>query len=188
MTLRTPARPIDRKHPCSGGGFGLIESMTTLLVAAILAAACIPSFQALTRRQQEQATSNLLSSFLASARSTAVTFHRRTVVCPWDGDMGCRDDSDWTRGWLMFYDPDGNRSPDQPDDILRTEVPPEASSLTVHSSQWRPRAVFTPGGMAWGSNLTIMICRERQSVRQIIVNMAGRTRSEAAPPDTGCPG
>jgi len=45
---------------------------------------------------------------MASARSTAITDRKPTVVCPNDGHNQCRDDSDWTQGWIMFRDGDGN--------------------------------------------------------------------------------
>lgn len=167
-------------------GFSLIEAAVVMAVASIGVAIGLPSYKSVTQHQRESTTTNLLSSFMASARSTAIAYRKPTVVCPNDGNNQCRDDSDWTQGWIMFYDADGNRRPDDPDDLLRVEAGPSDPELRVVSSSGRPKVTFLANGSAAGSNLTIRLCRNGSARAAVIVNRSGRTRVEKADSATGC--
>lgn len=167
-------------------GFSLIEATIVMAVASIGLAIGLPSYRSVIQHQRESATTNLLSSFMASARSTAVTYHKPTVVCPNDGNNQCRDDSDWTQGWIMFYDADGNRRPDGPDDLLRVEAGPSDPELRVVSTSGRPKVTFLANGSAAGSNLTIRLCRSGTTRAAVIVNRSGRTRVEKPASAAGC--
>ncbi|SEK69056.1 type IV fimbrial biogenesis protein FimT [Pseudoxanthomonas sp. GM95] len=167
-------------------GFSLIEATVVMAVASIGLAVGLPSYSSVIQHQRESAATNLLSSFMASARSTAVTYHMPTVVCPNDGNNQCRDDSDWTQGWIMFYDANGNHRPDGPDDLLRVEAGPRDPGLRIISTSGRPRVTFLPSGSAGGSNLTIRLCRDQHARAAVIVNRSGRTRVEKPDNSDGC--
>ncbi|WDS36042.1 GspH/FimT family pseudopilin [Pseudoxanthomonas sp.] len=176
-----PAQPRRRIH-----GFSLIEATVVMAVASIGLAIGLPSYKSVVQHQRESATTNLLTSFLASARSTAITYRKPTVVCPNDGNNQCRDDSDWTQGWIMFYDPDGNRRPDDPDDLLRIEAGPRDPELRIVSTSGRPKVTFLANGSAAGSNLTIRLCRNGTAKTAVIVNRSGRTRVGKPDNAAGC--
>ena len=106
-------------------------------VAAILLAVGVPSYQGMTERTRINSAMHLLSAHMASARNTAISYRIPTVVCPSNLAGGCRTDGDWSHGWLMFFDPDGNRQPDLPQDILRDENAPIHPSLRIVSSAGR---------------------------------------------------
>jgi len=167
-------------------GFSLIEATIVMAVASIGLAVGLPSYKTVIQHQRESAATNLLSSFMASARSTAVTYRKPTVVCPNDGHNQCRDDSDWTQGWIMFYDADGNHRPDGPDDLLRVEAGPRDAELRILSTDGRPRITFLANGSAAGSNLTIRLCRGGTARAAVIVNRSGRTRVEKPGKAAGC--
>jgi type IV fimbrial biogenesis protein FimT len=178
-----PAQPHRRIR-----GFSLIEATVVMAIASIGLAIGLPSYKGVLRHQRESATINLLSSFMASARSTAITYRKPTVVCPNDGNNQCRDDSDWTQGWIMFYDADGNRRPDTDDDLLRVEAAPRDAGLRILSTDGRPKVTFLANGSAAGSNLTIRLCREGVARAAVIINRSGRTRTEKPNSPTGCQG
>ncbi|TMN24909.1 prepilin-type N-terminal cleavage/methylation domain-containing protein [Pseudoxanthomonas sp. X-1] len=188
--LRTRNAPMDahplRKHSPHARGFTLVESLVVMAVASIGLAVGVPSYNALMRHQREAATTNLLSSFLASARSTAISYRIPTVVCPSLDKKECRDDSDWTQGWIMFFDPDGNRRPDLPEDLLRVEWAPSDPDLRIISTDGRPKITFLANGSAAGTNLTIRLCRGATSNAAVIVNQSGRTRVEKPRTSKGC--
>lgn len=178
-----PAQPHRRIR-----GFSLIEATVVMAIASAGLAIGLPSYKSVLQHQRESATTNLLSSFMASARSTAITYHKPTVVCPNDGNNQCRDDSDWTQGWIMFYDADGNRRPDSADDLLRVEAAPRDADLRILSTDGRPKVTFLANGSAAGSNLTIRLCRGGVAKAAVIVNRSGRTRTEKPNTSTGCEG
>jgi type IV fimbrial biogenesis protein FimT len=158
-------------------GVTLTEAAMTMTVLAICAAIAIPSYKALVRRQRVDTTMHLLTAYMASARMAAVTRRSPAVVCPSDGNGGCRQDSDWTYGWLLFLDRDGNGRPDDPQDILRDERAPSDPAMRILSSDGRKRLRYLPDGRSSGSNLRVRLCYDDQLKGEIVVNNAGRVRS-----------
>ena len=87
-----------------------------------------------------------------------------------------------------IFDKDGNRRPDTREDILRDENAPIHPSLRILSSPGRPQLRYLPDGRSSGSNLTVRLCREDTLLAQIIVNNAGRVRSETLSGSKPCTG
>ncbi|HZF98654.1 MAG TPA: Tfp pilus assembly protein FimT/FimU [Pseudoxanthomonas sp.] len=161
-------------------GFTLIEAIMVMMIAALWLVIGIPSYQAVMENQRVSSAMHLLSAHMASARSTAITYRIPTVVCPSDRAGGCRRDGDWSQGWLMFFDPDGNRRPDSPQDILRKENAPIHPSLRIVSSSGRPQLRYLPDGRSAGSNLSVRLCRDDRLLGRVVVNNLGRVRTEKA--------
>ena len=169
-------------------GFSLIESLVIMAVTAIGLAVGVPSYQGMTERARTSSATHLLTAHMASARITAISYRIPTVVCPSDRAGGCRTDGNWSQGWLMFFDADGNRQPDTPQDILRDENAPIHPSLRIVSSSGRAQLRYLPDGRSAGSNLTVRLCREDKLLARVIVNNVGRVRSEEASGTTPCMG
>jgi type IV fimbrial biogenesis protein FimT len=169
-------------------GYTLLEVVTVLAVVAILAAIGLPAFQHLLQRQRVDTAMHLLTSYMASARLTAINRRAITAVCPSNGRGGCRKDGDWTHGWLMFLDKDGNRRPDDPRDILRDERAPIHPSLRIVSSSGRPQFRYLPDGRSGGSNLTVELCQDGALLGSVIVSMSGRVRSKRPTRAESCKG
>jgi type IV fimbrial biogenesis protein FimT len=175
--LYSPESP----HPQRG--LTLIEAVMTMAVLAICTAIAVPSYRTLIQRQRVDTAMHLLTTHMTSARMTAVTRRSPTAVCPSDGHGACRQDSDWTYGWLMFLDRDGNGKPDDPLDILRDERAPSDPAMRILSSGGRKRLRYLPDGRSSGSNLRVRLCYNDQLKGEIVVNNAGRVRS-ARPKDS----
>lgn len=171
-----------------GTGFSLIEALTIMAITAILLLIGVPSYAGLVESQRASSAMHLLTAHMASARMTAITYRIPTVVCPSDRAGGCRRDGDWSQGWLMFFDADGNRQPDSRQDILRDENAPIHPSLRIVSSAGRTQLRYLPDGRSAGSNLSVRLCREDKLLAQVIVNNTGRIRSETATGSTPCRG
>ncbi|NDK39274.1 prepilin-type N-terminal cleavage/methylation domain-containing protein [Pseudoxanthomonas gei] len=169
-------------------GFSLLELMVTLAIACIGLVIGVPSYQGLVERQRVTSAMHLLTAHMASARITAITYRIPTVVCPSDRAGGCRQDGDWSHGWLMFFDADGNRSPDAREDILRDENAPIHPSLRILSSSGRPQLRYLPDGRSAGSNISVRLCREDMLLGTVIVNNVGRIRSETSSGHRPCQG
>ncbi len=175
------------RHQAScSSGFTLVEALTALAVTSICLVIGVPSYQGFVENQRASAAMHLLTSHMASARNTAVSYRIPTVVCPSNQAGGCRKDGDWSRGWLMFFDGDGNRQPDLREDILRDENAPIHPSLRILSSVGRSQLRYLPDGRSSGTNLTVRLCREDKLLGRVIVNNAGRIRSEKASGSPPC--
>ena len=169
-------------------GFTLIELATTMSVVAILAGIAAPSFAGFIERQRASAAITSLMSHMALARVAAISRNQRAVLCPSSDGVHCEASTDWSQGWMLFVDEDGNRRPDGSDDILRVDLEPTSRHLRVVSTRGREQLRYLPDGRSPGSNLTISICNDRSEVlARVIVNNAGRPRSERAEAGQACP-
>lgn len=186
---RMPSSPRQGSHarrPVSTHGFTLVEISVTLSVLALMVAIGLPSLREFRARQQASATTNLLMSHFASARMTAISHNVPVVVCPSDGAGNCRNGTDWGGHWLSFRDPDGNREPDDGNDIYRNEAAPGAPSIRVVSSQGRRHVRYQPTGMSYGTNLTIRICYDGRVASSVVLNNTGRPRAVRGNLKTPC--
>lgn len=170
-------------------GFTLIELATTMAVAAILAGIAAPSFGSLIEHQRASAAIDSLMTHMALARMSAITRNRRAVLCPSTDGEHCETSTDWSAGWMLFLDDDGNRKADATDEIIRVDLEPTSRHLRVVSTTGRQQLRYLPDGRSAGTNLTISICNQRQELLgQVIVNNTGRPRSERPKVPTPCPG
>ncbi|RZA29687.1 MAG: pilus assembly protein [Lysobacteraceae bacterium] len=183
-----PSAAVRSSATGRAAGFSLLEAVVTLAISSILLVVGVPSYQGLVERQRASSAMHLLTAHMASARITAITYRIPTVVCPSNLAGGCRGDGDWSAGWLMFFDADGNRQPDALADILRDEGAPIHPSLRILSSRGRPQLRYLPDGRSSGSNLSVRLCRQDKLLGQVIVNNVGRIRSETASGSRPCAG
>lgn len=166
-------------------GFTLIETMVVLAIAAIVITLGVPSFNGALQRQRVSTTMHLLSADMAMARSSALMRRSQVVVCPRGAATGCSDALDWSRGWLVFADPDGNRRPDADSDILRVSDAPANGLLYLPAT--RPFLRYQADGRSAHSNLSVHVCASGAHVGKVVVNNLGRVRSERPPAGTSCP-
>lgn len=175
-----------RRHTA---GFTLIELATSVSVMAICAGVALPSMGRFIEYQRAAAATESLLSHMGLARMAAISRNQRAVLCPSSDGTTCEIGTDWSRGWMLFVDEDGNRKPDASDDILRVDMEPTSHHLRVVSTTGRQQLRYLPDGRSAGSNLTVSICGKDGAVLQrVIVNNMGRPRSERPKLPTMCPG
>ena len=169
-------------------GFTLIEAMISVSVSGILAVVAAPSFVGLVEHQRTSAAISSLTTHMALARIAAISRNRRAVLCPSVDGSQCRTDTDWSGGWMLFMDDDGNRKPDASEQVLRVDLAPTSRHLRVVSTTGRQQLRYLPDGRSAGTNLTISICnRQGDLLGAVIVNNMGRPRSERPKVATPCP-
>lgn len=169
-------------------GFTLVEVVVVLAVAAILAAIAIPSLPGLIERQRVSSAVTSLTTHMALARMAAITHRRPAILCPSTTGTSCDPAGDWSNGWMLFLDNDNNRRPGDTDDLLRVDLEPRSRHLTLPGTRGRPQLRYLPDGRSAGTNLTINICnRKGELLGAVIVNNAGRARTERPKSPTPCP-
>lgn len=160
-------------------GFTLLELAVTVAIMGILAGLALPSMQDFIERQRTSAAISSLVSHMSLARMAAISRNRRSVLCPSADGANCEVGTDWSRGWMLFVDDDGNGRPDSGDDILRVDLEPTSRHLRVISTRGRQQLRYLPDGRSAGANLTISICSQDGAVlARVVVNNMGRPRSE----------
>ena len=169
-------------------GFTLIELATTAAIAVILAGVATPALGGFIERQRAAATTSALMAKISLARLSAVTHHRHTVLCASASGSDCDQGSrDWSGGWMLFFDDNGNRRRDVGEEVLRVEQA-GGGPLRVVTTRGRPQLRYQPDGSSAGSNLTISICSPRGTVLgTVVVNNMGRPRSERPRTERTCP-
>jgi prepilin-type N-terminal cleavage/methylation domain len=168
-------------------GYTVLELVVVMALICILAAVGLPSLQTLLERQRLATTVHRLSTQLALARNSAISSRVPVSACPSLGDGGCRADSDWSQGWIVYRDPDQQGQPPDPGSILVQERMPATGSMTLLSSRGRRAVRFLADGRSAGSNLTIRICgRDRRLFAEVVVNNVGRVRSARATAGQRC--
>lgn len=167
-------------------GFTLIEAMVVLAILALTLTLGVPSFAGVIERQHVSTAMHLLSTDLAMARGSAVMKGSQVVVCPGDAQRGCRDDSDWSGGWIVFNDGDQDRQPNAPGDLLRVEQPLAGSATTLQVASSRPYLRYQADGRSANSNLTVRLCASGLLKGSVIVNNTGRVRTERPAREVDC--
>ena len=166
-------------------GLTLIELLTTLTIAAITLTIGLPAFSGTLERTRVATAMHQVSADLAMARSTAIMRRAQVVACPRTLDYRCRNDSDWSHGWIVFTDDDGNRQPDEEADVVRVTDPSSHRSLAIDSTRRFLR--YQRDGRSAHSNQTVRVCSGEHLAGTVVVNNLGRVRSARAAADTPCP-
>jgi type IV fimbrial biogenesis protein FimT len=160
-------------------GFNLIEIVTVLSIALIALGTLVPLAGSAVAALHQRTAMNDWMSALAHARLNAIE-HRHTVVaCPSSGEI-CEPSTLWQNGWIVFedIDRDAQRDPGEPILLVNAAQP----ALRIMTNAGRKQIRYRFDGSSDGSNATITFCDRRgpEKARTLIVNNAGRVRSDAA--------
>lgn len=162
--------------------------MVVLAVASILLAVAVPSLHGFIQRQRLTAAANEFHAAVTLARSEAIRRGARVDLVPAKGG------SDWTQGWTVYIDRNGNRKVDGGDQLMLMHGPVPAgisikAALTDSKSQY----------LAYGGNGRTRINASSQvpqmgswvfaldnQTRRIAINFAGRPRLCNPAADAAC--
>lgn len=169
---------------CKDAGLTLLELLITLALAAMLLALGMPTFRNLIERIRVSTIVHLVSVDLAMARNSAIMRNTQVVVCPRSEDYRCRDDRDWSAGWMVFTDNDGNRQPDERSHILRVTDPRVHRSIAVASSRRFLR--YQRDGRSAHSNQTVRVCSRGTLRGAVVISNGGRVRTSWSGENTEC--
>lgn len=100
-------------------GTNLIELMVAISIAAISLTVGVPSFQGLRISQDRSSAIIELVSSARLARSEAALRGTPASICASTDGATCSGETDWTQGWLVFRDADGNQTVDSGDTMIK---------------------------------------------------------------------
>jgi type IV fimbrial biogenesis protein FimT len=162
-------------------GFTLFELLIALAVAAVLFGVALPALSnGLEAARSLDARSSLLTSLTIASNQATLT-GSRAVLCPSRTGSSCVNSADWSQGWIVFLDADGNREMDSGESILQ-QTGALAGKVRLHSTVGRTRIVFQGNGGNAGSNVTFTLCDGRgvTQARTLILNNQGRLHEASA--------
>lgn len=164
-------------------GFTLVELVIAMVVAAILLAIAIPSFDRLIRNNRMASAVNGLAGAVHLARMEAVRRNKRVTVCKGSANNGCANSNGWEQGWIVFEDSNGDANYDSGEDLLREhESLPSNLAVTGNTNVAdyisfvaTGRAQLTSGAFQSG---TIKVCDDRSGNfgRELTLIGSGRLR------------
>ena len=185
----------DRYELGPARGMTLVELLVVIAIAAMLMGIAAPSFQQTFSETRVATRANELVSALAMARSEAIRRNIRVTLCKTADisatPLACDEHASWNQGWILFVDNvhvagNGVGVIDGPDTPLR--VFPIDSGTTLEGGlnyaagiSYLPSGVsrgIKTGGVAGLANGSFALCGGAKG-RKIIINTAGRARTEA---------
>lgn len=101
-------------------GFTLIEVMVVLAIAGIVLGVGIPKLSVFFQGSRMTTNTNALVAAFQIAKSEAIKRQGYVTVCRSADQAACdlNDDNTWEDGFIVFYDPDGDRIVDSGTDII----------------------------------------------------------------------
>jgi prepilin-type N-terminal cleavage/methylation domain-containing protein len=192
VVKRTPNRGLQ--------GFTLVELLTTVLVVAVLLVMVAPSMSALIKRNSLVALHGSLRASLSVARTQAVETGQAVSVCPMGRNGGCAFPSgDWSRGWMVFEDPDHTGRCDNPaktgfchgtrNRVLEIRSPVKPGYVIRSNHHVSRRVRFAATGMSYGHNGRFTLCALSGQVKPVglVVAATGRVRRARGSDLLPCP-
>lgn len=168
-------------------GFTLIELVVTMAIAAVLMMVAVPNFVNFQRNSQLTSLTNSLVASIYAARGEAMKTGLNAFVVP------TANGSDWTTGWIVFVDNNGDGAFSAADDTLVQTQPALESYFTASgtgsSGETPAYIMFSSSGYsktksgAFGA-LTLSIARSDapasavyEQTRRITIGSTGRLRT-----------
>ncbi|TWI10693.1 prepilin-type N-terminal cleavage/methylation domain-containing protein [Lysobacter ruishenii] len=158
-------------------GFSLLEALIAMAVVAVLAGIAIPSWQsARATVHAGKARTEMLETIMAAVRHSALAGTEVVLCRPVNDSVEqCATTTNWTEGWALFADLNGNRRRDANEPIIHRQA-----ALTGGVKLWttggRTRLVFQPNGGNAGSNVTFTLCDDRGPGKAVTFVLANHGR------------
>jgi type IV fimbrial biogenesis protein FimT len=177
-------------------GFTLLELMIVISIVAILTAIAVPSFDYLNNQRISQGQVESLQRALSMARQMAIAKNRQTVVCPSNNGSSCSNSKDWSFGYMVYVEKNGNSTFNADQDELieyvtgvKNVAARQGSSGLAHaltSSSSLP-VKFSAQGSAVLSNQTLTYCDNEGEARfEVVVSNSGRIKIARDNIDSSC--
>jgi type IV fimbrial biogenesis protein FimT len=174
----------------ANAGATLAELLLAVAVVAIVLGLGVPALRGFLLDVRLAAAVNALVHAVHLARQEAQRDLRDVVVCRSTDGRHCAPPGDWSSGWIVFVNRDGDDPPvvDATEPVLHASGPvgPARVSSNRRAYVLRPYAMRATNG-------TVVFCDERGAARAraVIVSYTGRPRvshRQAGGQPLACPG
>jgi type IV fimbrial biogenesis protein FimT len=164
-------------------GFTLIETIIAVAIMAILVTVAAPSFTQWIASIRVTGQANDLFSDLLLARSEAVKRDVQVAICASTNGTDC-DGADWSAGWVVIVDADGDGKKDGATDaslLKRVDKLAGESALTrtdVDGTAGLGRIAFGPTGIPAGTvagGSAFKLCPAARFIVDPTKDLSGRT-------------
>lgn len=149
-------------------GFTVLEIIISMTVVGIMVALASPSISEFVKNNRIYTSSKILNADVSYAKSEGMRGIGNVVMSPIDGD-------DFTGGWRIFIDVNGNNSYDEGTDTLLRIQEGFGEPLTVTASGQDFISFNAYGENATRQEMSLTICDNRSGKfgRMTSVNIAG---------------
>ena len=170
----------------SQSGVTLLELVVAIAVLGVLLGIAVPGFNQLLLNNRQVSATNEFIAALQGARSTAVTRNSRVTVCASQDQASCSG-GNWSAGWIVFSDDNGNQSFDGGETLLRARDNIEQINIT--SPDFGLALTFAANGRAVAGSGQFMVCDSRGAThgKVIILSPSGRPRTSSTQNDGSAP-
>jgi type IV fimbrial biogenesis protein FimT len=171
-------------HAPRQAGATLIEILTVVAIAAVLAASAGVALRDVGRSARLSGHTYRLLSELNLARSEAIKRNARVVLCKSADGESCASGGGWEQGWIVFHDANNNAARESGETIIRRSEGGLARFRIVGNETVARYVSFAPfGGARLTSGAfqagTITLCQQSAGPaegRQLVINAVGRPR------------
>jgi len=146
---------------CGSHGFTWIELLVTLTILGILGALGAPGLRALLEQRTVVTQASALAEALRLTRAEAVKRRERVTICNTPNadaatPVCARASTNWSTGWLIFADANGNkiREADEPLLHLQQALTPTVGLTLPHN---KPAITFGGMGLAVANNASFLV-------------------------------
>jgi len=171
------AYPLHCKMIFSRSGFGFIDYLTTITIAAIILLIASANFKPLLDRSRVVSAAGEFRAALIMARAEAVRRRSRVDMIPIDAQ-------DWAHGWLILIDANNNQYFDSGDLslhrsqsdmkglVIEAKLRDSKKAYLAFDSTGRPRSAASAEIPQFGS----LLFSVGEQKRKIIISFLGRVR------------
>lgn len=182
----------------SMAGFTLVELIAANVVAAVLIALAVPSYQDYSVRKDMSEAQLQLSETFTTARSEAIMRNAAVTVCASTDQLTCSEQDTWSTGWVVFIDDgagggtpaDGKRNGGE--ELLSHTTGSGDYDLALFNESFSQRLAqvgFSKQGInTRQSRIHAAVCHSANDLsvhRALIIEASGRVLVGGAKPKTG---
>lgn len=158
-------------------GWTLLEILLCCALIAVLATLSLPNFGHWHERYRVQQMTETFARQLALARFEAVNRGMTMTLCPSSNGLDCG--GDWSKGSLLFSDPNANRTLDEEELILSVlNLGTDGSKVTFRAFGVQSSLQFDPEGSTHQSGHFLFCPKSGDAslARQLVISHSGRVR------------
>ena len=171
----------------SAAGVTAIELLVVMAIIAILLGIAVPSFVGITQSNRVAGEINALSGDMQFARAEAIKEGLPVSICASANGSSCLGANTWNKGWIVFFDPNGNQTVDLGDTVLRKQIPWTSTdtftadnNMAAFSYSRDGFALALPGTVTWTLHTQPI---NASASRCVAINIVGRQQVQS--PGTG---